>query len=324
MLAAGAFVLAAPPLVRAEQAHKVFRVGYLSFYSKAANSAPGGYLRTVTEGLHDLGWVEGQNYVLEPRFAQDENASLPELAVQLVSSKPDVIMVESAGNAAFLIQQTKTIPIVVLYAGLLTVDEGVATMAKPGGNVTGMQIYSPELMGKRMQLLKELVPDLRRVAVLRGDNFPKRNLAMYREATDAAATALHIDVSYLEFKNPEELDPLFSEMIKGKVQSLMVWGNPQLLVHKNRIYTLAARYRLPAVYEWRSFSDGLIVYGPRVEDVLREGATYVDRILKGAKPGELPVGQPRTFELVFNLKAAKAIGLTFPAPLLQRADELIQ
>ena len=292
LLAAGALVLMAPIAASAQQARKVFRIGYLTVHSRSVDAALHGTLTFVTECLRELGWIEGQNFVLEARFAQDEKVSLSELAAQLVQAKPDVIMVESAGNAAFLLQQTKTIPIVVLTAGLLTVDEGVASMAKPGGNVTGMQIYSPELMAKRLQLLKELVPGLRRVAVLRGDNYPSRLLAVYREATDTAAAALNIGVRYVQFKNPDELDPIFAEMVKEKDQALLAWGNPQLSVHKLRIFALAIQHRLPAIYESRSYAEGLIVYGARVDAVLREAASYVDRILKGAKPGDLPIGQP--------------------------------
>jgi putative ABC transport system substrate-binding protein len=273
--------------------------------------------------MRGFGWVEGRDFVFESLFAPEHLDDLPTLAARLVRTNPDVIVVQSAGLVDMLLKHTTTIPIVALSAGLLTVDEHVASLAKPGGIVTGMQLFSPELMGKRLQLLKELLPGLRRVAVLRGTNYPEALLAVYQDATDAAALALNIRVRYLRFDNSAELDGLFVDIVKEKDQALLVWANPHLLSNVRRIYELVTQYRLPAIYELRPFADGLMVYGPNLNTVTREATRYVDQILKGAKPEDLAIGQPRTFELLINTKAAQAIGLTIPQSLLLRADEVI-
>jgi len=322
VLAAGVTVLVAPTLVWSQRGGKVYRIGSLSQQSRSVAEGTGGYLSDVRDGLRDLGWVEGRDFVFESLFAPEHAEDLPTLAARLVRTNPDVIVVQSAGLVEMLLKHTTTIPIVALSAGLLTADEQVASLAKPGGTVTGMQLFSPELMGKRLQLLKELVPGLRRVAVLRGSNYPAALLAAYRDATDAAASALNIRVRYLRFDNGAELDGLFAEMVKEGDQALLVWANPHLLSNVRRIYELVTQYRLPAIYEVRPFADGLMVYGPNLNVVTREAARYVDRILRGTKPADLAVGQPRTFELILNMKAAQAIGLTIPQSLLLRADEV--
>jgi putative ABC transport system substrate-binding protein len=235
-----------------------------------------------------------------------------------------VIAVPSAGIAEAVLKSTKTIPVVALNAGQLQAEPSVKSLAKPGGNLTGMQLHSPELIGKRLQLLQEVVPDLRRVAILRGVPFEGPVFELYRDATDAAAAKLGIRTGYFQFNQPEELTNVFERMAKQKDQALMVWGNPHLNAYRRQIFELTMRYRVPAIYDVPGYGEELLVYAATTDDVLREGALYVDKILKGAKAGDLPIGQPTKFKLVVNLKTAKALGLTIPKDLLLRADEVIQ
>ena len=204
----------------------------------------------------------------------------------------------------------------------------VATLAKPGGNVTGMQLYSVELMGKRLQILQEAVPSLRRLAVLRNPirwGSPQ-GFALWHQATDEPAVKLGIRARYVGFDDPDQLPGLFTEMAKERDDALLVWSTPSIDLFFDRIQELLIRHRLPAMYEFGNNvrRGGLMAYGPKLDDVRREAATYVDRIFKGANPGDLPIGQPTTFELAINLKTAKAIGLTIPPSLLGRADQVIE
>jgi putative ABC transport system substrate-binding protein len=210
-------------------------------------------------------------------------------------------------------------------AGQLEGLPGVKSLAKPGGNLTRMQNYSRETAGKRLQLLQEVIPGLRRVAVLRGAGFTGPRLVSYRGATDAAAAKLDIRARYVEFGRPEDLGPLFEEMIRERDQALVVWSNPVAITHRKRIYDLTILYRVATIYELSIFKEeALLVYTPNQGAMYREAATYVDRILRGANPGDLPIGQPKTFELIVNLKTAKALGVTIPQSVLLRADEVIQ
>jgi ABC-type uncharacterized transport system substrate-binding protein len=187
-----------------------------------------------------------------------------------------------------------------------------------------MQLHSPEVIGKRLQLLKEVVPDLRRVEVLRGVPFEGPGFLLYRDATDAAAAKLGIRARYVQFEKSADLDRLFEEVVREREQALLVWGNPHLNAHRKQIFDLTLQHRLPALYDVRGYSEELLVYAAKLDDVHREAASYVDKILKGANPGDLPIGQARSFELVVNLKTAKELGLTIPQALLLRADEVIQ
>ena len=261
-------------------------------------------------------------------MAEGHPEDLPGLAAQLVRAKPDVILVNNATHARIVQEVTKTLPIVALSAGELVANKMVATLAKPGGNLTGMQLYSPELMGKRLQILQEAVPSLRRLAVLRN---PIRwgsphGFALFRQATDDPAAKLGIRARYVGFNDPAELPGLFTEMAKEREDALLVWSTPSLGLFLERILELTIRHRLPAMHEFGDFvrRGGLMSYGPKLDDVRRQAAAYVDRIFKGANPGDLPIGQPTTFELVINLKTAKALGLTIPPSLLARADQIIE
>jgi putative ABC transport system substrate-binding protein len=187
-----------------------------------------------------------------------------------------------------------------------------------------MQLHSPEIIGKRLQLLYDVVPGLRRVAVLRGVPFEGPGFLLYRDANDAAAAKLGIRARYVQFEKPTDLDRLFEEMARERDQALLVWGNPYLNSYRKQIYDLTLRYRLPALYDVRGYPEELLVYAAKLDDVQREAATYVDKILKGANPGDLAIGQAKTFELIVNLKTAKALGLTIPQSILVRANEVIR
>jgi putative ABC transport system substrate-binding protein len=317
-------LLARPWPVAAQVAGRVYRIGYLGQGSKSSDLAGRGRLTTLLQNLRSLGYVEGTNLTVESRFADGRPEVLGTLAAQLVQAKPEVIAVASAGLARVVLEYTKTIPVVTLGAGQLQAEPSVRSLAKPGGNLTGMQQFSPETMGKRLQLLQEVVPGLRRVVVLRGVPFDGPGLVLYRDATEAAAAKLGIRVRFVEFATIDDLNRLFDEMVREQDQALLVWSNPHLNGYRKEIFELTMRRRLPAVYDVRVYDPDLMVYAAKIDEVLREAATYVDRILKGASPGDLPIGQARTFELIINLKTAKALGLTIPQALLVRADEVIQ
>ena len=317
-------LLATPWPVEAEVAGRVYRIGYLGQDSKSSDLAGRGPFAALLQNLRTLGYVEGTNLTVESRFADGRPEVLGTLAAQLVRTKPEVIAVPSAGLARVVLEHTKTIPVVALNAGELQAEPSVRSLAKPGGNLTGMQVFSPETMGKRLQLLQEVVPGLHRVVVLRGVPWGEPGFVLYRDATAAAAAKLGIRVRFVQFTTIDDLNRLFDEMVKEQDQALLVWSNPHLNGYRKEIFDLAMRRRLPAVYDVRVHDPDLLVYAAKRDEVWREAATYVDRILKGANPGDLPIGQARTFELIINLKTAKALGLTIPQPLLLRADEVIQ
>jgi putative ABC transport system substrate-binding protein len=300
------------------------RIAFLTQVKHSDDFAGGTDLATLIRNLRDLGYVVGQNLTVDSRYAEEQIERLPTLARELVDAKPQVIVVPTAGVAEVVLQQTKTIPIVALAAGVLEQFPEVKSVAKPGGNLTGMQLFSPESMGKRLQLLQEVVPGLRRVGVLRGVPFAGPGFELYRNATDAAAAKLGLGMHYVQFDTAEDLKRLFVEMARDHDQALLVWGNPHVYTYRRELQDLTVRHRLPAVYDAAVNPDGLLIYAAKIDPVLREAATYVDRILKGAQPGDLPIGGPRTFELIINLKSAKAINIAIPDALLRRADEVIR
>jgi putative ABC transport system substrate-binding protein len=320
--------LAAPLAAEAQQqTGKVYRIGYLYRGSKSDAVAIPGYLPAFLEGLRRLGYVEGKNLTFEVWAAEGHSENLPTLAADLVRTKPGVIVVHGAGDAVIVQKLTKTVPIVTLSAGDLAASGVVASVANPGGNVTGMQVYSSELMAKRLEILKATIPSLRRIAVLRAPiKWREPEFSRWQQATDDPAATLGIKARYIGFDDPDQLPGLFNEMAKKHDEALLVWGNP--IIHRNfeQILKQTLHHRLPAMYELSSYvrRGGLMAYGPEMDEVVRQAATYVDRILKGANPRDLPIGQPMTFELVINLKTAKALGLTIPPSVLARADEVIQ
>jgi ABC-type uncharacterized transport system substrate-binding protein len=314
-------LVAAPLAAGAEQPGKVPRIGFLS--AVTLGSSP--VLDAFRQGLRELGWVEGQNIVVDYRLT-DRADRLPDLAGELVQLKVDIIVAEATQGVAAAKNATTTIPIVMISGSADPVGLGfVASLARPGGNVTGLS-YSvgPEIVGKELALLKEIVPKVRRVATLSNPANPVQPLLM-REV-NGAARSLGVQLQHLEVRGPDEFEGAFAAMANKQVGALLVVADTVFIFHRTRLADLAARSRLPAAYGVRANVEagGLMSYGPSVRDLFRRSATFVDRILKGAKPGDLPVEQPTKFELVINLKTAKALGLTIPPSLLQRADQVIE
>jgi putative ABC transport system substrate-binding protein len=316
-------LVAAPLTAGAQQAAKIARIGYLAG-NLAANPQPHEAFR---QGLRDLGYVEGRNVVIEYRDDEGKPERLPALAAELVALKVDVIVAGATPHTLAAKQATRTLPIVFAAAGDPVSSGLVTSLARPGGNVTGLSVLAPELVGKRLEQLTQAVPWVSRVAFLwqpgaAGERTQKDML----KGAEAAARALGVRLHSVEARGPADIDRAFSDMTRARAGALTVSPSPMFVNERRRLVDLAAKGRLPAVYPWREFVDagGLMAYGANVADSFRHAATYVDKILKGAKPADLPVEQPTKFELVINLKTAKALGLTIPPLLLLRADEVIQ
>jgi ABC-type uncharacterized transport system substrate-binding protein len=314
----------APFAGEAQQAANVARIGYLS-----TNHGANPHLREAfLQGLRDLGYVEGGNVVIEYRDAEGKPKRLPALAAELVGLKVDVIFVGGGTLAALAaMQATRTVPIV--FAGVADpVGSGLVTsLARPGGNVTGLSMLAPELVGKCLELLTQAVPGVSRVAVLwyPGALGERTDKDMLKEA-EVAARALGVRLQFVEARGPADFDRAFSDMTRARAGALTVLTSNMFFIERRRLVDLAAKHRLPAVYQWREGVDagGLMAYGPNVTDLFRRAATYVDKILKGTKPADLPVEQPTKFELVINLRTAKALNLTIPQSVLLRADQVIE
>jgi ABC-type uncharacterized transport system substrate-binding protein len=315
-------LLAAPLAAEGQQAAKVPRIGYL-----ALNPAANPHLHEAfRQGLRDLGYVEGRNVVIEYRDAEGKPERLPTLAAELVALKVDVLVAQPTVAALAAKQATRTLPIVFPVAEPVT-SGLVTSLARPGGNITGLSVLAPEMVGKGLELLKQAVPGVSRVAVLWDPSaFPERTAKYMRKEVEVAARALGVRLEFVEARRPEDFDRAFSDMTRARAGALTVSGGSMFFSERRRLVDLAAKNRVPAVYQWREAVDagGLMAYGPSVPDLFRRAATYVDKILKGAKPGDLPVEQPTKFELVIKLKTAKALGLTIPPSLLQRADQVIE
>jgi len=319
----GLAVILAICLVLAPLAAEAQRLGILSAYSPP--SEPGWAQRSpFWLGMHELGWIEGQNIVVERRWAELRLDRLPALAAELVQLKVDVILTIGAGEAIAARTVTKTVPI-VMTTSLDAVEQGlVASLARPGGNVTGLTSMTSELSRKRLELLAEAATKISRIAVLRCKGLGRTPQGW--EGTLAAASALGIHTQLLEVREADDYEIAFAEAIRERAGAMVVLGCYFNNANSRRILALAAKHRLPAMYHRREFVEagGLISYGPSVPDMDRRAAIYVDKILKGAKPADLPVEQPTKFELVINLKTAKALGITMPQTLLLRADQIIQ
>ena len=312
-------LVAAPLAAEAQQAAKVPRIGYL--FSNLAT--PSHLWEAFRQGLRDLGYVEGRNVVIEYRDAEGKLDRLPALAAELVALKVDVIVAPATPATVAAKQATKTIPIVFAVVSDPVTSGLVTSLARPGGNVTGLTVLEPELVGKRLELLKQVVPGVSRVAVLwhPGAVGERTEKDVLKEA-EAAARALGVPLQFVEARGPADFDRAFLDMTRASAGALTVLESTVFFVERRHLVDLAAKNRLPAVYGLREFVDagGLMAYGPNQPDLFRRAATYVDKILKGAKPGDLPVEQPTKFELVINLKTAKDLGLTIPPSLLQRAE----
>ena len=299
-------------LAEAQQPMKVYRIGYLAAGEPSVNQG-------FKQGLRELNYIEGKNIVIEPRFAEGKLDRLPDLAAELVRLKVDVIVTPGGSSTRAAKGATSTIPIVMGAAGDPVADGLVTSLARPGGNITGLTNIAPDLVGKRLELLKEAMPKAVRVAVLLVH-------PINTQSFELVAAALGLKLQPVEARDSNEIDSAFEAAARGRAGALLVLRNPITTAHRKKVVDLAAKHRLPAMYEERAWVDigGLMSYGPSFDDLYRRAATFVDKILKGAKPAHLPVEQPTKFELIINLKAAKQIGVTIPPNVLARADKVIK
>jgi putative ABC transport system substrate-binding protein len=312
------------PLVARAQQPIVPRLGMLMPGSSAHS---GTILEPFHRGLLDLGYIEGKNIVIERRYADGDVERLPDLAAELIKLKPDIIVAWSTPAALAAKQGTKTIPIVAAVMADPVGDGLVASLARPGGNITGTTFLGPELVAKRLQLLREVVPKLSHVAALwHPDAYPKDTMAGMSKEIETSARTLGLHFQFVPAANADDLESAFSTIIKERVEAFIVLPSPTLFSQYKRIVTFAASNRLPAIYQAREFVDagGLMSYGSNLADLFRSAGPFVDKILKGAKPSELPVEQPTKFELVINLKTAKELDLTITREFLLIVDEVIE
>ncbi len=315
-------LLAAPLAAQAQQSGKVYRIGLLG---ASPPGSPGWRLWDVfLQGLRDLGYTEGRDLIVEGRYSEGREERLSELAGELVGLHVDVIVAGAGQPVHAARRATTTIPIVMTNHGDPVGSGLVASLARPGGNITGLSILNPEVTGKRLELLKVVVPALSRVAVLWNPGNPIHRQELGQ--AEAAARALGLQLQELSVRSPDEYRGAFSAMAKEHAGALLLLGDLTVWLNRGRIAELAAGHRLPAIYVQREHVEagGLMAYGVNLADNYRRAAVYVDKILKGAKPADLPIEQPTKFELVINLKTAKALGLTIPPSLLQRADQVIE
>jgi putative ABC transport system substrate-binding protein len=311
-------------VVEAQQPKKVPLRGYLSVFDPARESARAEAIRLA---LRERGYIEGQNIATEYRYAEGKLDRFPELLAELVRLKVDIIVITGGDpQTRAAMNATKTIPIIMAGRGLDPVEAGlIESLARPGGNVTGITSLNPKLGGKRLELLKEAVPKLARVAVLYDAAIPS-NVLELKEVLPVAARALKLTLQPWEVRAADDFDKIFAAMGKQRTAGLYVPGGPLMTANPKRIVGFALKSRLPSVYDRREFVEagGLMYYGADLADSYRRVAYYVDRILKGAKPADLPVEQPMKFEFVVNLKTAKQIGVTIPTDLLARANKIIR
>ena len=309
-------LLAAPRTVMAQSRSTVPRIGVLTSAAEASNPL----WEAFRQGLRDLGYAEGKTIVLEYRFAAGQNERLPALAAELVQLQVDLMVTNNPAGAQAAKDATETIPIVTATGG----HHVVTSLARPGGNITGLTLVAPALAGKRLALLKEALPHVSRVAVLQNAGNPDSPNEL-REV-EAAARGLGLHLHARAVRHPNELDSVFAAMTMEGAEALLMQGDAVFWYHRTRVVALAAQHRLPAVFDAREFAEagGLMTYGASVPDSYRRAAVYVDKILKGTKPADLPVERPVKFEFVINLKTAKALGVTLPPALIFQADAVIQ
>jgi putative ABC transport system substrate-binding protein len=315
-------LLAAPLFADAQQAPKIAKIGVLIPGNPAATAH---FLEAFRQGLRELGHVEGKTFVLELRYGEARAERLPDLARELVGLKVDVIVAGADGAIAAVKRETQTISLVMENSSDPVGTGFVASLARPGGNITGLSSISPELSGKRLELLREVVPGLSRVAFLWNPDV--RGAVLDYQATEGAARSLRLSLQSVELSRADDLDRAFSAVTRERAQALILpAATPVGFANRAQIASFAQRNRLPSIYGQKEYVEagGLMSYGPSTPDMYRRAATYVDKILKGAKPADLPVEQPTRFELVVNLKTAKALGLTIPQTILIRADQVLQ
>jgi putative ABC transport system substrate-binding protein len=319
-VAALALVLVAAPLAaEAQQAGKVYRIGFLSFAPE-----PLGPHAALSAGLRELGYVEGRNIIVERRFAAGDAARLAEFAAELVRLKVDLIVASATPPAQAVQKATTTIPIIFVGVVDPVGAQLLSNLARPNANITGLSLFSTELSGKRLELLKEIVPKLSRVAIF--SNPANASNPLQVRETEAAAQSLGVQPQLLEVRVPNDFDRAFEAAVRGRADAVVLLDDPLTFWERTRIAALAAKHRLPAVYGFPESVEagGLIAFGTSLPDHYRRAATYVDRILKGARPADLPVEQPTKFRLVINIKTAKALGMTIPPSLLLRADQIVK
>ena len=309
-----------PVAAHAQQPAKLPTIGFLGPSTPLAMSQ---WVAAFEQRLRELGWIEGRTIVVEYRWAEGRSERLAEIAAEFVRLKVDVIITYATPPVIAAKQATAVIPIVSAVMGDPVGTGLVANLARPGGNVTGLSVLTPDLAGKQLELLREVVPGLRSLACLANVSNPITVLEIGE--VQAAARTLDLDLVTLEIRRPEDIVPAL-ETLKGHAQALYVAGDPLVLTHRVRINTLALVARLPAIYNQRDYVEagGLMCYGVNWPDLFRRTADYADKILRGAKPADMPVEQPTRFDLVINLTTAKALGLTVPPALLARADEVIE
>ena len=320
MIAARLLVLLAllvAPLAAEAQPAGIPRIGVL-----APTTCSHPNYQALREGLRALGYVEGQTIIIECRETAGRNERVAQHADELVRLKVDVLVTDGLPAARAAKQATKTIPIVMGAVGDPVLTGLVNSLSRPGGNITGLTLATTEMNVKRLEFIKAILPRSTRVAVLANPD----SLSSWRPAMEAAARSLGLTLHTAEARRADDLDGAFSQMLKAQVAAVVVLPDPILFAHRARVIALAAKSQLPAVGEASEYAaaGGLMAYGPRITENFRRAAVYVDKIVKGAKPADLPVEQPTTFELVINLKTAKALGLTIPPSLLQRADQIIE
>ena len=321
LIALGASFASWPFVSNAQQPPKVARIGFLSPFARAATVSSEEAFR---QGLRGLGWIEGKNIAIEYRYAEGKLDRLPELAADLVRLKVDVIVTSVTPDALAAQKATRTIPIVMATVGDPVASGLVASLARPGGNITGSSQVGPELVGKRLELLKEIVPKLSRVAVL-GNPQGAASIGNWKEM-QLPARQLGIQLHSLEVQGPDDYDKAFEDAVKTRAGALYLLPDPVIDTHLKRIADFAAKNRLPSIFHLTQFVEagGLVAYGVNRPDLFRRAATFVDKILKGAKPAELPIEQASKFELAINLRTAKALGISIPQALLLRTDKVIE
>ena len=308
-------------IAEAQQPTKVPRIGYLA--PTFPSSAPV-RREALRQGLRELGYVEGKNIVIEWRFAEDKADRLAGLAAELVRLKVEVIVTSGPAATRAAKEATSTIPIVMAQDNDPVGTGIVASLARPGGNITGLATLAPEIGGKRLELLKEVVPKLSRVSVLGTSTQP--GIAQQLKEVERTAGALGVKLQFIDVLSPKDIEVAFREAAKGRAGAVLTLTSPILLSQRAQLAELAVKNRLPAIYAQSEFvqDGGLMTYGPSINDLFRLAATYVDKILKGTKPSDLPIEQPKKFEFIINLNAAKQIGLTIPPNVLARADKVIK
>ena len=305
----------------AQQSTKIPRIGLLS---AASPSSVSDRVHAFREGLRELGYMEGKNIFIEYRYAEGNLDRLKELAAELVRFKVDLIVTAGPTATRRAKEATATISIVMAQDTDPVESRFVASLARPGGNITGFSILSPEMAGKRLELLKEIVPSLSRVAIIGNRTVPGN--AQGLKELETAAEAIRLQLKYMDVLAPKDIEAVFRDAIKGRAEAVLVLPNPVAISDRKQVVNLAERSRLPTAYYQPEYVEagGLMFYGPSNADIFRRAAAYVDKILKGAKPADLPVEQPKKFEFIVNLNAAKQIGLTIPPNVLARADKVIR